>query len=188
MEYEVFENERYLPVVGWKSRMVADRKRYSLDSKGVRQYNHFPNIGLPRGWEWKGPWKLDKDQYVDPEGWAYATDFSLITWPPKPGSEKYHVFTNSRQRRWVRKSGRIASFPHRDSMEKCDMLGVCPAGKALPLPKSRSRMKTVLQVRPVIGDSTHHDWSEILSSETARLYISDLTNGKFYISLFSSIV
>eukprot|EP00210_Caulerpa_lentillifera_P006209 g5933.t1 len=183
VEHEIFESERYLPVVGWKSRMAIDRKRYSLDSKGIRQYSHFPNIDLPKGWEWKGPWQLDKTNNVDQEGWAYASDFAQITWPPRAGSEKHNVFTNTRQRRWVRKSGRIAALRHRNSSEMCNVLGVCPAGKALPLTGTGPLGKTILQLRPILGQLSHHQWSEVASPESSRLYLSNLENGSTFLTV-----
>lgn len=104
VEEQVFENERYLPLFKWTSRMLTDPKRYSLSSGGAGSSESFPTFDLARGWEWEGPWTIDKTQNVEPSGgWAYSTDFSDMTWPPKKGSEKKALFTTTRQRRWVRR-------------------------------------------------------------------------------------
>jgi len=47
-----------------------------------------------QGWEWKEEgWQIDMrglvENAVDEEGWAYATDFSWMVWPPKAGQGRF---------------------------------------------------------------------------------------------------
>jgi vacuolar protein sorting-associated protein 13A/C len=58
VEELVFENERYLPLRGWSpsNLLATERRRYS---RAGQSYSIFPNVPLPPGWEWEGPWHMD---------------------------------------------------------------------------------------------------------------------------------
>lgn len=63
----------------------------------------FPQFPLPEGWVWRTDWRLDRNGAVDPDGWAYAHDFNMLTgWPPTTSCnyEKGSMFV--RRRRWIR--------------------------------------------------------------------------------------
>jgi len=61
VEEEVFQNQRYIPVIGWTSAYMlpADRKQFST-SEGGMSSDSFPEVkALPPGWEWDGLWFVD---------------------------------------------------------------------------------------------------------------------------------
>ena len=35
------------------------------------------------GWEWEGAWQMDLSGNVDKDGWGYASDFTLMGFPPQ---------------------------------------------------------------------------------------------------------
>ena len=39
-------------------------------------------LRAPPGWEWEGAWQVDHSGNVDKDGWAYATDFGMMSYPP----------------------------------------------------------------------------------------------------------
>jgi hypothetical protein len=49
---------------------------------------------LLQGWEWEGPWEIEAQGNVDPDGWAYAFEPGQFKWPPPPGAgnKKAHDF------------------------------------------------------------------------------------------------
>ena len=49
IEEEIFENERYIPIRGWSSRLLpTERRRYSTRD-GSQSFNDFPVMHLPSG-------------------------------------------------------------------------------------------------------------------------------------------
>lgn len=60
VEEEVFENERYVPLLGWSSHnlLPTERKRFSKRSGGSSSHE-FPTIVLPPDWEWAGAWHVE---------------------------------------------------------------------------------------------------------------------------------
>lgn len=96
---ESYENERWLPLEGFSSRMLpTDRHNFSsIDGLVNRSID---KVRLPSmAWQWEGDWHLDLSldgQQLDHDGWTYAVDF-----PAKYQIEKKW---NScvRRRKWVR--------------------------------------------------------------------------------------
>lgn len=82
---------------------ITDRKRFSRKSTGAQNSSDFPNIALPDGWEWLGPWEIEKIGHVDANGWCYAPDFKMMKYPCRKGSHKKKIIDFTRRRRWVRK-------------------------------------------------------------------------------------
>lgn len=71
-------------------------------------WKEFFESSLPNGWEWISTWTIDKSQFVDEDGWAYAADYPN-QWPPT--SSKSHIksgYDVVRRRRWIRTRQLIA--------------------------------------------------------------------------------
>lgn len=99
MPEEAYENERWLPLDGFSSRMLpTDRCHFSSVDGLVNR--SIDKIRLPSmAWQWEGEWTIDRTldgQPLDHDGWSYAVDF-----PTRYHAEKKW---NScvRRRRWVR--------------------------------------------------------------------------------------
>jgi hypothetical protein len=61
VEEEVYQNQRYIPVIGWTSAYMlpADRKQFSTHEGGMSS-DSFPEVkALPQGWHWDGDWFVD---------------------------------------------------------------------------------------------------------------------------------
>lgn len=101
----MYENERRPPLGGYSRNhlLPTDRRRFSLKSTGAHNSDNFPDIKLPTGWEWLGPWEIEIKGNVDAGGWCYAPDFKLMKYPPKKGAGKKGLMDMTRRRRWVRK-------------------------------------------------------------------------------------
>ncbi|GMH39652.1 hypothetical protein BSKO_07550 [Bryopsis sp. KO-2023] len=168
-EEEVYENQRRAPMrpFSHKSLIMTDRKRFSLKSTGHHNSDNFPDILLPPGWEWMGPWEVEVTGNVDSEGWCYATDFKLMKYPPGRGSEKKGAMDFTRRRRWVRRR-RKKSVDRPEFAElkghSSDVSIVLP-GSSFPLPQIPSHGHWQLQVRPVIEGKTWHRWSRPVAED-----------------------
>lgn len=99
VQEEAYENERWLPIEGFSSRMLpTDRFHFSsvdgLVSRSIEK------IRLPSmAWQWEGDWTLDctlDGQPLDHDGWSYALDFPARYQPEK----KWNSYV--RRRKWVR--------------------------------------------------------------------------------------
>eukprot|EP00959_Pyramimonas_sp_CCMP1952_P012661 267698-Pyramimonas_sp.AAC.1 len=93
VEEDVYENQRYLPFVGWTSDFMlpTDRKQWST-ADGRVSSDTFPALkALPTGWQWEGEWAPDTSgssrvpRRCDKDGWTYAVDFDWFTKIPQPG-------------------------------------------------------------------------------------------------------
>jgi len=110
VQEEVFENERYIPGLGWGApSLYGDPHRYSTRdfSKSAAK---FPQCTLNAGWAWEDEeWRVDLDALaigaVDKEGWTYASvNFdNLNVDAPRPGSGTPVVTDIVRRRRWYRR-------------------------------------------------------------------------------------
>ena len=100
---EVFEHERWDAGQGWSFgnlRRGADPPRFLF---GVRGEEVFPSPEPPAGWEWDGGWILDRGPAGDKEGWAYASAFEALHFPPPAGAYRPSSQDQVRARRWVRR-------------------------------------------------------------------------------------
>lgn len=102
---QVYENERKNAMghFSHENLLFTDRKRFSRKSTGAQNSSQFPNIELESGWEWLGPWEIEKIGNVDANGWCYAPDFKMMKYPCKKGAHKRNIIDFTRRRRWVRK-------------------------------------------------------------------------------------
>ena len=97
---DVYENQRWLPLVGWSGRLLpTDRPGWSDDRGRGRRREDCVAEG---GWRWVGEWEVVRDERTDVDGWSYAVDFNA-------GGRVYRgyhrrAFLHSvRRRRWVRR-------------------------------------------------------------------------------------
>ncbi|KAK9819963.1 hypothetical protein WJX72_004515 [[Myrmecia] bisecta] len=199
VEEEAFENERYIPLRGWDAYsgpmlLPTDRRRFTK-REGSQSSSQFPEVNLPEGWEWEGPWEVEKSGHVDSEGWSYAADFGSLKYPPKPGSEKKSTFDFCRRRRWVRRRRQIASSLlqarrstsfRSDSIPRCadpnverTVLGTIDPGESIPLPYGWRSSGKQVQLRPVLdahNDNTHC-WSMGASDGDYSLRLDQVDEG-----------
>ncbi|XP_031344755.1 tectonin beta-propeller repeat-containing protein isoform X2 [Photinus pyralis] len=96
---ESYENERWIPIEGFTSRLLpTDRYHYSSADGTVDRSTD--KIRLPSmAWQWEGDWQLEltlMGQPLDHNGWTYAVDFPSQYYPKKQWSSCV------RRRLWVR--------------------------------------------------------------------------------------
>lgn len=99
LQEEAYENERWLPIEGFSSRMLpTDRCHFSSVDGLVNR--SIDKIRLPSmAWQWEGDWTLDctlDGHPLDHDGWSYALDFPARYQPEK----KWNSYV--RRRKWVR--------------------------------------------------------------------------------------
>ncbi|CAH0558227.1 unnamed protein product [Brassicogethes aeneus] len=83
---ESYENERWLPIEGFTSRLLpTDRYNHSNIDGSVNR--SIDKITLPSmAWQWEGKWKVEltlNGQPLDHDGWTYAVDFPAQYSPKK---------------------------------------------------------------------------------------------------------
>ena len=106
VEIEVFENQRWFPVQGFKSNLLpTDRPAWS-DRSGLHAAS-LQAARLPgKRWEWADEWTVDCEwAKCDPKGWQYSLDFSMEFHPSK------RITDCVRRRRWVRKAKFVCTGP-----------------------------------------------------------------------------
>lgn len=96
---ETYENERWLPLEGFSSRLLpTDRFNFSNHDGTVDRSRD--KVKLPSmAWQWEGDWQIETTldgQPLDHDGWTYAIDFPATYFPKK--NWKSCV----RRRKWVR--------------------------------------------------------------------------------------
>ncbi|WVZ75446.1 hypothetical protein U9M48_023496 [Paspalum notatum var. saurae] len=163
---EVFENQWYRPVTGWGPNPSSvhgnDLKQWSTRDCSYSSKAFF-EPDLPSGWRWTSPWKIEKSNFVDNDGWAYAADFQNLNWPSSSWrlSKSPHDFV--RRRRWVRSRQQLpeqcAEIPRKI------LATVCPhSSTALPWTAMIRDMDLCLQVRPYSEKTEEsYSWSQICS-------------------------
>ncbi|KAI5637989.1 propeller domain-containing protein [Phthorimaea operculella] len=96
---ESYENERWLPLEGFSSRMLPT-DRYHFSSQDGTVDRSIDRIRLPSmAWQWEGDWQLEltlDGQPLDHDGWTYAVDFPAQFGPTKQWKSCV------RRRKWVR--------------------------------------------------------------------------------------
>src|SRR6185437_1096465 len=118
---------------------------------------------LPSGWRWTSPWKIEKSNFVDNDGWAYSADFQNLNWPSSSWKSFKSPHDFVRRRRWVRSRQKLqeqgAEIPRK-------ILGtVSPhSSTALPWTAMIRDMDLCLQVRPYSEKSEEpYSWSHVCS-------------------------
>jgi len=99
---EVWENQRYIPWVGFTQRLLpTDRSPWS-SGDGQNGVAEVRSIRPSPGWRWIGDWVVDSTHNTDEDGWQYATDF------PSPFVGRYNKMRHFvRRRRWTRQQEAI---------------------------------------------------------------------------------
>eukprot|EP00892_Ulva_mutabilis_P007576 jgi/Ulvmu1/5190/UM021_0207.1 len=194
MQDEVLENERSLPFKGFKSShlMALDPRRYSKLRNGSNSSTQFPIVNPPSGWSWQGPWRVERGPNTDADGWSYAVDFSLLSYPFHNGSGKRSMAHFVRRRRWLRQRCHDLSTTHatHDSSSRAHKsqppppsdplvsLGTLAPGERMMIPLVVLEAAAELKVRPrnLLGhegdsDTSHciHAWSKGASNGSHTL-------------------
>lgn len=117
---------------------------------------------LPSGWRWSSPWKIEKSNFVDNDGWAYSASFQNLNWPSSSwrSSKSPHDFV--RRRRWVRSRQKLQE---QGELPRKILATVSPhSSTALPWTAMIRDMDLCLQVRPYCEKSDEsYSWSQICS-------------------------
>jgi tectonin beta-propeller repeat-containing protein 1 len=96
---ESYENERWLPLDGFSSRLLPT-DRYHFSSRDGTKDRSIDRIRLPSmAWQWEGDWQLEltlDGQPLDHDGWSYAVDFPAQFGPLKQWKSCV------RRRKWIR--------------------------------------------------------------------------------------
>ncbi|CAK1552037.1 unnamed protein product [Leptosia nina] len=96
---ESYENERWLPLEGFSSRLLPT-DRYHFSSQDGTKDRSIDGIRLPSmAWQWEGDWQLEltlDGQPLDHDGWCYAVDFPAQFGPTKQWKSCV------RRRKWIR--------------------------------------------------------------------------------------
>lgn len=96
---ESYENERWLPLEGFSSRLLPT-DRYHFSSQDGTKDRSIDRIRLPSmAWQWEGDWQLEltlDGQPLDHDGWSYAVDFPAQFGPSKRWKSCV------RRRKWIR--------------------------------------------------------------------------------------
>uniref|UniRef100_A0ACD5YZI2 Uncharacterized protein n=1 Tax=Avena sativa TaxID=4498 RepID=A0ACD5YZI2_AVESA len=162
---EVFENQWYRPISGWTSNYSSDHG-IELGQWSTRDCSYsskaFFEPRLPPDWKWTSPWKIEKSNFVDGDGWAYAADIQTLNWPSSWRSSKSpHDFV--RRRRWVR-SRQLLQEQSGEISRKIIAIVEPNSSTALPWTAMIKDMDLCLQVRPFSTKSDEsYSWSQILS-------------------------
>ena len=117
---------------------------------------------LPPDWKWTSPWKIEKSNFMDSDGWAYAADIQNLNWPSSWRSSKSpHDFV--RRRRWVR-SRQLLQEQSVGTPRKIIAIVEPHSSTALPWTAMIKDMDLCLQVRPFSEKSDEsYSWSQVLS-------------------------
>ncbi|XP_066251035.1 tectonin beta-propeller repeat-containing protein isoform X2 [Euwallacea similis] len=96
---ESYENERWLPIEGFSSRLLPTDRCHFSSAEGTVERS-IDKIRLPSmAWQWEGDWQLEltlDGQPLDHNGWTYAVDFPAQYYPKKQWKSCV------RRRLWVR--------------------------------------------------------------------------------------
>lgn len=172
--------------------MVVSVYRYSKLRNGSSSSTQFPIVNPPAGWMWQGPWRVERGPNTDADGWSYAVDFSLLSYPFHNGSGKRSMANFVRRRRWVRHRCRDPSSTpamHASSSRASQQqppppsdaivsLGVLVPGEHMMIPIIVLEASAELKVRPKSllgengdGSSGHcvHAWSQGASNGSHTL-------------------
>lgn len=102
-EVELWETQRFMPVVGWgKKRLPTDRPEWADGHGKYPTTREAITNRIPAECEWVSDWHPHQvEGLVDKEGWSYAVDF-----PSKDYHATSHLVDVVRRRIW-RRAGRV---------------------------------------------------------------------------------
>ncbi|XP_026483040.1 tectonin beta-propeller repeat-containing protein-like [Ctenocephalides felis] len=131
---ETYENERWLPLEGFSSRLLPT-DRYHFSSVDGLVDRSIDQIRLPSmAWQWEGDWYIDTTldgQPLEHDGWTYAVDFPAQFGPRKQWSSCVRRRKWCRRRRYSAMGAWCAVAPlHRDPTQE-PFIDVCIGGTEL---------------------------------------------------------
>lgn len=112
----VYESEQKTFMASeWTSDFTDNHAQFSPAPEALKVQNTSGKVleevapALPAGWVWCSSWRVDKDgleeQKVDADGWTYKAEFDSN--PPVAGGNVSGMFSNYRQRKWIRIRARL---------------------------------------------------------------------------------
>jgi hypothetical protein len=79
IKYELYENERWWMLVGWKKSMIMNEVPLWCKVNDLKTFCDKNMIFLPidgiNKYKWSSEWKVEINDNTDSEGWEYSTDF-----------------------------------------------------------------------------------------------------------------
>ncbi|XP_020693465.1 uncharacterized protein LOC110107531 [Dendrobium catenatum] len=162
---EIFENQRYQPISGWRnlSNFHGDPEHWSTRDFSYSSKEFF-EPPLPSSWRWISAWRIDKSDLVDSDGWAYGTDFQNLKWPPSSSmSSSKSALHFVRRRRWIRNRQLIPDQNINDHRNIITIID--PASSSfLPWTSMASDSDLFLQVRPYVENPQElYVWGQIVA-------------------------
>ena len=104
LKYEIYENERWWMLVGWKKNMIKNEIPLWCKVNDKKNFCDLNMVFLPNNnkdkYKWIGEWKIEKSINTDENGWEYSSDFNSSFVKKKEGN---YV----RRRKWVRFASKI---------------------------------------------------------------------------------
>ena len=104
LKYEIYENERWWMLVGWKKNMIKNEIPLWCKVNDKKNFCDLNMVFLPNNnkdkYKWIGEWKIEKSINTDDNGWEYSSDFNSSFVKKKEGN---YV----RRRKWVRFASKI---------------------------------------------------------------------------------
>ncbi|XP_017786159.1 PREDICTED: tectonin beta-propeller repeat-containing protein [Nicrophorus vespilloides] len=131
---ECYENERWIPIEGFSTRLLpTDRFKFSSADGTVDRT--IQNIRLPSmAWQWEGDWQLDltlNGQPLDHDGWTYAVDFPAQYYPKKQWKSCVRRRLWVRSRRYSAMNSWCAIAPlHKDATAE-PFIDICIGGQSI---------------------------------------------------------
>eukprot|EP00756_Hemistasia_phaeocysticola_P011092 Hpha_TRINITY_DN15087_c1_g3::TRINITY_DN15087_c1_g3_i1::g.124009::m.124009 len=97
---EVWELQRYFPIVGWSKKLLPTDPPDFCDWSGQNQ-RRFDSVVLPPGWKWEGEWAAAgiPDSGGAAGSWEFSSDFKMGGWKEEKKKGKLDL---CRRRCWVR--------------------------------------------------------------------------------------
>ena len=105
IKFEIYENERWWPFVGWRKDLYFDEPQIWHKISKPKEYFDKNMIKLPRGsakYEWGNDWQIECDDESDEFGWEYSQSFG-------GNFGRKGLLTKVRRRKWVRYAKKIES-------------------------------------------------------------------------------
>jgi hypothetical protein len=104
LKYEIYENERWWMLVGWKKNMIMNEIPLWCKVNDLKTFCDKSMIFLPidgiNKYNWSSEWKVETNDNTDSEGWEYSVDFHSKF--DKNDDGKY-----VRRRKWIRYATQI---------------------------------------------------------------------------------
>ncbi len=94
----IYENQRWWPGRGWKSRLLPGERSAWSDNLGTKELKKEDFLLPGEKWEWTSDWTIVFSEVSDSEGWEYASRFKKFS----DYQKKKELAQPVRRRKWMR--------------------------------------------------------------------------------------